>query len=154
MYRTGWIHIIERRQLCCPLVCVCVLFLCFLLFLSPKEQTLKEPHCSIVKICFGNRFLHVCVIHIYHIVSTHTVSRVDLICMWLTFVALVISSVNGHVRKSCSESMFLNCTLLGNMGFGGNRRQICFWLKGRSIVIKHCKFTPSVFFLIQKGRLS
>lgn len=36
----------------------------------------------------------------------HTVSRVDFICMWLTFVALVISSVNGHsseaALKACS----------------------------------------------------
>lgn len=39
--------------------------------------------------------------------------------------------------------------LLGNVGFGGNRRQICFWLKGRSIVRKH-KFTCYYIFFFTK----
>lgn len=35
--------------------------------------------------------------------------------MRLTFVALVIPSVNGRLQ-SLSESIFLNCVLLGNRG--------------------------------------
>lgn len=62
-------------------------------------------------------FLQVCHIHIHRIVSTHTVSRVDLICMWLIFVALVISSVNGHDRKAVLKAYSLNCMLLGNVWF-------------------------------------
>lgn len=38
-----------------------------------------------------------------------------LMCMRLTFVALVISSVNGRPAKPL-ESIFLNCVLLGNRG--------------------------------------
>lgn len=53
---------------------------------------------------FASRFPQVGRVHIHHIVSTHTVSRVDPICMWLTFVALVISSVNGHVRKAALKA--------------------------------------------------
>lgn len=43
---------------------------------------------------------------ILHIVGTHTDSRVDLICMWLTFVALIISSVNGRGRKAALKAYF------------------------------------------------
>lgn len=53
-----------------------------------------------------------------------------LMCMRLTFVALVISSVNGRPAKPL-ESIFLNCVLLGNGGFGRNHRKIAFSFRER-----------------------
>lgn len=82
---------------------------CCHLFSGLRQQIFNEPLFLFLLLpaqmytCFGNYFFE-STTYIHHIVSTHTVSRVDLICMWLTFVALVISSVNGHSRKAALKA--------------------------------------------------